>query len=110
MNVQVEKFDTSYLPSVFMSIGTTVAISAMSRNFDEARLLLIAIANGGDRKFDANLTSFAGILSVPGTFLVLRNLSLFTSLEVICLAEGKVSLELKGRFTDILFLILIMLE
>ena len=46
------KLDISYLPSVFLSIGTTVATFAMSGNLDKAKLLLIAIANGVDRKFD----------------------------------------------------------
>ena len=83
----------------------------MSGNLDEARLLLIAVANGFDRKFDANFKSFFGILSVPNTFLVLIDFrTKFTSLEVTCLAEVKVLLELKWFFTDILFLILIMLE
>ena len=51
----------------------TDAILAMSENLDEARLLLVAVANGFDRKFDANFTSFIGILSVPGASLVLRD-------------------------------------
>ena len=33
-----------------------VATLAMSGNLDEARLLLIAVANGIDRKSDANFT------------------------------------------------------
>ena len=42
------------------------------------------------RIFDANMTSFVGILSVPDLFLVLRDFRIkFTSLEVIWLAEGK---------------------
>ena len=45
----------SYLSSVFLSIGTTVATLTMSGKLDEARLLSIAIANGFDRKFDVNL-------------------------------------------------------
>ena len=32
----------------------------MSGNLDEARLLLIAVANGFDTIFDANFKSFAG--------------------------------------------------
>ena len=65
----------------------TVATLAMSENLDEARLLLKPVANGFDRKFDANFTSFAGILSVPDAFLVLRDLRIkSTSLEVTCLA------------------------
>ena len=82
-------------------------------NLNEARLLkaIKAIANSVDRKIDANLTSFVGILSVPDVFLLLRDFKIkFTSLEEIYLAEGKVLLELKWLFTDILFLILIMLE
>ena len=50
----------------------TDAILAMSEDLDEARLLLVAVANGFDRKFDANFTSFIGILSVPDASLVLR--------------------------------------
>ena len=74
------------------SIGTTVAILAISGNLDNATLLLIAI----DRKFDANLISFVSILSVPGAVLVLRDFRIkFTSLDVACLVEGKVLLELK---------------
>ena len=42
---------------------------AVSGNLNEARLLLIAIANAADRKRDANLTSFKVILSVPHAFL-----------------------------------------
>ena len=51
----------------------TDAILAMSENLDEARLLLVAVANGFDRKFDVNFTSFIGILSVPDASLVLRD-------------------------------------
>ena len=68
----------------------------MSGNLDGARLLLIAVANGSDRKLDANFTSFVSILSVPDSFLVLRDFRIkFTSLEVTCLAEAKELLELK---------------
>ena len=67
----------------------TVATLAVSGNLDKARLLLIAVANGYDRKFDANFTSFVGILSVPDAFLVLRDFRIkFTSLEVTCLAQS----------------------
>ena len=73
----------------------TVATLAMSGNLDEARLLLITVVNGFDKKFDANLTSFVGILSVPDTFLVLRDFRIkFTSLEVTSLVEANVLLEL----------------
>ena len=54
--VTSQKLDMSYLSSVFLSIGMTAASLAILGNLDEARLLLIAIANGVDRKFDANLT------------------------------------------------------
>ena len=68
----------------------------MSGNLDGARLLLIAVANGFDRKLDANFTSFVSILSVPDSFLVLRDFRIkFTSLEVTCLAEAEELLELK---------------
>ena len=46
----------------------TVATLVMSGNLDEARQLLVAIANGVDRKSDANFTSFVGILSVQTPF------------------------------------------
>ena len=73
-----------------------VATLAMSGNLDGARLLLIAVANGSDRKLDANFTSFVSILSVPDSFLVLRDFRIkFTSLEVTYLAEAEELLELK---------------
>ena len=60
------------------------------------KALLIAISYAVDRKFDANLTSFIGILSTADVFLVLRNFRIkFYSLEVTCLAIGEVLLELK---------------
>ena len=72
----------------------------MSGNLDGARLLLIAVANGFDRKLDANFTSFVSILSVPDSFLVLRDFRIkFTSLEVTCLAEAEELLELKWLFS-----------
>ena len=105
------KLDISYLSSVFLSIGMTVATLAMSGNLDEAMLLLITFANGVDRKSDANFTSFVGILSVPDAFLLLTDFRIkFTMLEVNGLSDAKVLLELKWLFTDISFLILIMLE
>ena len=74
-----------------MSIGTTVAMSG-----NEARLLLIAVSNDIDKKIDANLTSFVGILSVPDVVLVLRNFGTkFTSWQVTYLAYCKAWLELK---------------
>ena len=74
----------------------TVAILAMSGNLDEARLLLVTVANGFNRKFDANFTSLVGISSLPDAFLVLRDFRIkFTLLEVNCLAEAKALLELK---------------
>ena len=89
-----KKLDIPYLSSVFLSIGKAVATLAVSVNLDEARLLLIAVANG--KKSDANFTSFVGILATPDAFLVLRDFRIkFTSLEVTCLAEAKALLELK---------------
>ena len=103
-----QKFDIPYFSSVFLSRVTTIE---MSGNLDEGRLLLIAISNDVDRKFDASLTNFVGILSVPDAFLVLGDFrNKFMSLEATCIAEGKVLLELECLFTDMLFLILIMLE
>ena len=84
-----QKLGISYLSSVFLSIGMTVATLPMSGNLAEASLLLIAFANGVNRKSDAYFTSFVGILFVPETFLVLRDFRIkFTSLEVTCLAEA----------------------
>ena len=86
-----QKLDTSYLSFVFLSIGTTVAMSG-----NEARLLLIAVSNDVDRKIDSNLTSFVGILSVPDVVLMLRNFGTkFTSQQVTYLAYCKAWLELK---------------
>ena len=100
------KLHISHFSSVFLSTGMTVASLTMSGNLDEARLLLIAVTNGFDRKFDANFTSFVGILFAPDAFLVLRDFRIkFTSLEVTCLPVVKVLLELKWLFTNILFLI-----
>ena len=88
-----QKFDIPYFSSVFLSRVTTIEISG---NLDKGRLLLIAISNDVDRKLDANLTSFVGILSVPDAFLVLGDFrNQFTSLEVTCIAEGKVLSELE---------------
>ena len=103
-----QKFDIPYFSSVFLSRVTTIE---MSGNLDEGRLLLIAISNDVDRKFDANLSSFVVILSVPDAFLMLGDFrNKFTSSEVTCIAEGKVLLELERLFTGMLFLMLIMLE
>ena len=57
------------------------------------------IANDADRKFDANLTSFVGILSVRDAFLVLKDFRIkFTSLDVTCLAEGNLLLKTQMNF------------
>ena len=68
----------------------------MTGNLDEARLLLITVANSFDGTFDANFTSFFGILSVPDAFLLLKDFGVkFNSLQVTFLVEAKVLLELK---------------
>ena len=67
INLQV-KLDMSDFPSAFLSIGMAAATLAMSGNLDDTRLWLIAVANGFNWKFDANFTSFVGILSVPDAF------------------------------------------
>ena len=73
-----------------------VVTLAMSPKFDEAILLLIAVTNGVDRKFDANVPIFVGILSVTVALLVLRDFRVkFISLEETCFAEARVLLELK---------------
>ena len=54
---------------------------------NEKRLLLIAVSNDVDRKIDANLASFVGILSVRDVVSVLRDFgNKFTSLQVTYLA------------------------
>ena len=84
------KLDISYLSFVFLSIAITVATLPTTENLDEARLLLIAVTNGFDRKFDANFTSFVAILFVPDASLVLKDFRIkFISLEATCLAEAK---------------------
>ena len=56
----------------------------------------MAVSNDIDKKIDANLTSFVGILSVPDVVLVLRNFGTkFTSGQVTYLAYCKAWLELK---------------
>ena len=66
-----------------------VATLAMPGHVDEARILLIAVANGFDRKVDTNFTSFVGMLYVPDSFLVLRDFMIkFTLLKVSCLTEA----------------------
>ena len=56
----------------------------------------MAVSNDIDKKIDANLTSFVGILSVPDVVLVLRNFGTkFTSWQVTYLAYCKAWLELK---------------
>ena len=66
----------SDFPSAFLSIGMAAATLAMSGNLDDTRLWLIAVANGFNWKFDANFTSFVGILSVPDAFLLLRDFTI----------------------------------
>ena len=63
----------------------------MSGNVDEAKLLLITIADSIDKTFDSDLISFVGILSIPYHFFVLRDIEFeFNSLQVTCLAKDKV--------------------
>ena len=63
------------MSSVFLSIGMTVATLAISGNLDEARMLLISVANGVDRKFDANLASFVGTYPYQTPFYIERLLN-----------------------------------
>ena len=51
----------------------------MSGNLDEAKLLLITIADSIDKTFDSNLISFVGILSIPHHFFVLRDIRIIAS-------------------------------
>ena len=62
----------TFVISLFINRNDCSNFLAMPGNLDEARLLLIAIANGFDGKFDGNLTSFDGILFVQDAPMVLR--------------------------------------
>ena len=53
----------TYLSSVFLSIGTTVAILALFGKVEVLILLLMAIDSGSAKMSDASLTGLLGILS-----------------------------------------------
>ena len=86
----------TYLSSVFLSIGTTVAILA-----EVLILLLMAIESSSAKMSDVNLTNLLGILSIPGAFLELRDFRMvLISLGVVLdpqMEEG-IGMELDCKF------------
>ena len=66
------KLNITNLSSVFLSIGTTDAISALFGKVKVLILLLMAIESGSAKMSDTNFTRLVGILSIPGAFLEFR--------------------------------------
>ena len=64
--------DITYLSSVFLSIGTTVAILALFGKVEVLILLLMVIDSGSAKMSDASLAGSVGILSISGAFLEFR--------------------------------------
>ena len=91
----------TYLSSVFLSIGTTVAILALFGKVEVLILLLMAIESSSAKMSDANLTNLLGILSIPGAFLELRDFRMvLISLGVVLdpqMEEG-IGMELDCKF------------
>ena len=65
--------DITYLSSVFLLIGTTVANLAFSVKVYEVMQLLKAFEIGFERKSDVKMMSFIGILSVPGALFASKD-------------------------------------
>ena len=65
--------DITYLSSVFLSIGTTVATLAFSGKVHEVIQLFKAFEIGFERKSDAKMMSFIGILYVPGALFASKD-------------------------------------
>ena len=65
--------DITYLSSAFLSIGTTVATLAFSGKVHEVIQLFKAFEIGFERKPDAKIMSFIGILSVPGALFASKD-------------------------------------
>ena len=91
----------TYLSSVFLPIGTTVAILALFGKVEVLILLLMAIESSSAKMSDANLTNLLGILSIPGAFLELRDFRMvLISLGVVLdpqMEEG-IGMELDCKF------------
>ena len=65
--------DITCLSSVFLSTGTTVATLAFSGKVNEVIQLFKALENGLERKSDAKMMSFIGILSVPSALFASKD-------------------------------------
>ena len=84
------KFDTVYLSSIFLSIGTTEATFALSGKVNEAILLFMDIHKGFERTSEASLTNLIGSLSVPAAFFKFKDFNIFsTSSEVTKILREK---------------------
>ena len=80
--------DITYLPSVFLSIGTIVATLAFSGKVHEVTQLFKTFEIGFERKSDAKIMNFIGILSVPGVLLASKDFIIeFSSSGVISSVE-----------------------
>ena len=71
------KLDTVYLLSVFLSVGTTVAIFTLSGNVEEVILFFMTVDKGFERTPEANLTNLIENLCVSAAFLSLNILTFF---------------------------------
>ena len=71
------KLDAVYLLSVFLSVGTTVAIFTLSGNVEEVILFFMTVDKGFERTSEANLTNLIENLCVPAAFLSLNILTFF---------------------------------
>ena len=84
------KFDTVYLSSIFLSIGTTEATFALSGKVNEVILLFMDIHKGFERTSEASLTNLIGSLSVPAAFFKFKDFNIFsTSSEVTKILREK---------------------
>ena len=84
------KFDTVYLSSIFLSIGTTEATFALSGKVNEVILLFMDIYKGFERTSEASLTNLIGNLSVAAAFFKFKDFNIFsTSSEVTKILREK---------------------
>ena len=65
--------DITYLSSVFLSIGTAVSTLAFSGKVHDIIQLFKTFETGFERKSDAKMMSFIGILSVPGALFASKD-------------------------------------
>ena len=87
--------------SVFLSVGTTIAILALFGEVEVLILLLMAIDSDSAKTADANLRGLVSIFSIPGPFMELKDFGkVLVSLEIILepqLEEG-IEIELDCKF------------